>query len=292
MFSTDDTLPADALVIGIPFGNGASFGAGAERGPAAILDCMARQIELFERFTATEPALIYRIHREMLTSVTELTAEAMVASVANRLAGLKTFAVLLGGLHSISIGAFDALRQRYDAGQITILQIDAHLDMRDDDTDYNNTNPSRFAHSCVMRRAVEMGFKTCSVGIRTYSRAEYNYAREKALPIFEMGRGQALRLEEIKTAIATDKVYITIDVDGFDPAIFPATGTPVPGGLSWEFGTTLLRQVMAEHDVIGADIVETAPDDQTGLSQFAAAQLCYDLICYRLLKSDGRLHFV
>ena len=164
--------------------------------------------------------------------------------------------------------------------------------MRDDDSDYNSVDPSRFAHSCVMRRAVEMGFKTCSVGIRTYSVAEHKFAQDNNLPVFEMGRGQEPLVEDVVAAIQSDKVYITIDVDGFDPSIFPATGTPVPGGISWEFGTALLRRIMSERNVIGADIVETAPDGYSGISEYAAAQLCYDLIGYRLLKSDGKLYFI
>lgn len=292
MFCSNDPGPVDAIVIGVPYGRGASFKPGAERGPAAILDCMEHQIELFERFTATEPAILYRIHQEMLSSVSSLPVEEMIAVVSRRLGRTDMFTVLLGGVHTVSIGAFEALRQRYQSRDITILQIDAHLDMRDDDSDYNAVDPSRFAHSCVMRRAVEIGFRTCSVGIRAYSMAEYQFARENDLPVFEMGRGQEPRVEDIVAAIKSDKVYITIDVDGFDPSIFPATGTPVPGGISWEFGTALLRHVLSERNVIGADIVETAPNGFSGITEYAAAQLCYDLIGYRLLKSDSKLYFV
>ncbi len=292
MFCTNDSIAADAMVIGIPYSYGASFGLGAERGPAAILACMEQQIELFERFTATEPALLYRIRQEILSSISSLSPEEMIAKVANRLSRIDAFTVLLGGVHTVSISAFESLQQRFQSRDITILQIDAHLDMRDDDSDYNMVNPSRFSHACIMRRAVEMGFKTCSVGTRAYSIAEYQFAKEKELPIFEMGRGKELQIEDILAAIKTEKIYITIDVDGFDPSIFPATGTPVPGGISWEFGTALLRRVISERDVIGADIVETAPDRVLGITEYAAAQLCYDLISYKLLKSDGKLYFV
>jgi agmatinase len=173
-----------------------------------------------------------------------------------------------------------------------VVQIDAHLDMRDDDSDYNDLDPSRYAHSCVMRRAREMGFRTCSVGIRAYARDEYRYARDESLPVFEWGRGDEPTVEAILDAIATERVYLTVDVDGFDPAVAPATGTPVPGGLSWAYGTRLVRELFRTREVIGADIVEVAPAPGSNLTEYAAAQLCYDMLCYKLLKRDGELAFV
>ena len=93
-------------------------------------------------------------------------------------------------------------------------------------------------------------------------------------------------------AVATERVYLTIDVDGFDPAVAPATGTPVPGGISWAYGTRLLRALFLAKDVVGADVVEVAPVAGSALTEYAAAQLCYDILCYQLLKRDGKLAFV
>jgi agmatinase len=87
-------------------------------------------------------------------------------------------------------------------------------------------------------------------------------------------------------------VYLTVDVDGFDPSVAPATGTPVPGGLSWAYGTRLLRRLFLAKRVIGADIVEVAPVAGSGLTEYAAAQLCYDVVSYALLKREGRLAFL
>jgi agmatinase len=215
----------------------------------------------------------------------------MVARVAEAVPA-KPFTVLLGGIHSITIGALEAHAGRLRPGEITVLQIDAHLDMRDDDRDYNDVDPSRYAHSCVMRRARELGFRTCSVGIRAYSRDEHRYAVAEGLPVFEWGRGPEPAIEEVLAAVATERVYLTIDVDGFDPAVAPATGTPVPGGLSWAYGTRLMRELFFAKDVIGADLVETAPVAGSALTEYAAAQLCYDILCYKLLKRDAKLVFV
>jgi agmatinase len=164
--------------------------------------------------------------------------------------------------------------------------------MRDDDSDYNDRDPSRYAHSCVMRRARELGFRTCSVGIRAYSQDEYRYAVAESLPVFEWGRGDEAPIEAVLGAIATERVYLTIDVDGFDPAVAPATGTPVPGGLSWAYGTALVRELFMAREVIGADIVEVAPVAGSNLTEYAAAQLCYDVEGYKLLERDGTLAFV
>jgi agmatinase len=283
---------ADAVLIGVPYERGASFGAGASQGPRAVVACLERQIELFERHTRTEPAYRYRIAHRMLHDVGALPPEDMVARVADALLPSEAFVVLLGGTHAVSIGAFRAHAERGRASDVTVLQIDAHLDMRDDDSDYNERDPSRYAHSCVMRRAHEMGFRTCSVGIRAYSRDEYRFALDESLPMFEWGRGAEPAIEAILGAIATDRVYLTIDVDGFDPAVAPATGTPVPGGLSWDYGTRLVRELFRTREVIGADLVEVAPRAGSGLTEYAAAQLCYDMLCYKLLKRDGELAFV
>ena len=283
---------ADAVLIGVPYEHGASFGTGAAQGPAAIVACLDRQIELFERHTRTEPAHRYAIALRMLDDVGELPPELMVERVAEAVLGSDAFVILVGGLHSVSIGALRAHAMRGPARDITVVQIDAHLDMRDDDSDYNDRDPSRYAHSCVMRRARELGFRTCSVGIRAYARSEYRYALDERLPVFEWGKEVEPDVETVLDAIKTDQVYLTVDIDGFDPAVAPATGTPVPGGISWAYGTRLLRELFLAKEVIGADIVEVAPIAGSGFTEYAAAQLCYDMLCYKLLKRDGELSFV
>jgi agmatinase len=109
--------------------------------------------------------------------------------------------------------------------------------------------------------------------------------------MFEWGRDAVPGIEEILGAIETERVYLSVDVDGFDPAVMPATGTPVPGGLSWAYGTRLMRELFLAKEVIGADLVEVAPRPGTSLTEYAVAQLCYDMLCYKLLKRDGELAF-
>lgn len=282
---------ADAVVLGVPFDRDASFGTGARGGPEAIFGCLHRQVELYERFSGSEPAVDHAIAFEMLPVTGELTVEEMVARVAERLTRLTPFAVVLGGTHSVTIGALQALAARSVPSAVTVVQLDAHLDLRDDDSDYSDGPPSRLAHSCVMRRAHELGFATCAVGVRAYARSERDYAVAHHLPVFEWGRGDEPPLDRVLEAVRTEQVYLTVDVDGFDPGVMPATGTPVPDGISWRFGTSLLRRIGRERTVVGADVVEVAPDGVSGLTEYAAAQLCYELLAFKLLKAHGRLGF-
>ncbi len=283
---------ADAIIVGAPYEQSASFGTGAVEGPRAIVSCLDQQIELFERRTRTEPARSYKIAHRMLSGLTNLPPAKMVDRVATALSQHQAFCVLLGGVHSVSIGALQAASRRWMPADVTVVQIDAHLDMRHDDSDYSDRNPSQFAHSCVMRRAWDMGFRTCSIGVRAYSEEESRFAVERSLPVFEWGTGNDAPIETVIAAIATEYVYLTVDIDGFDPSVAPGTGTPVPGGLSWAYGSALIERVFLEKTVIGADIVEVAPISESNLTEYAAAQLCYNLLSYSLLKKHKKLIFV
>jgi agmatinase len=278
---------ADAVVLGVPWDKDASFGRGAAGGPQAILECLHSQIELYERFSGTEPARRFKIGHELLKGVSDLAPGEMIAAVTARVAALDALVVVLGGTHTVSLGAIQAVARRLDPATVTVVQLDAHLDLRDDDSDYNDDSPSPLAHSCVMRRAHELGFRTCALGIRAFAKVEHAYASRHKMPVFEWGRGPEPSHDAILAAIPTNRVYLTIDVDGFDPAVMPATGTPVPGGISWAWGSALVRRICSEMEVIGADIVEVAPDGISGLTEYAAAQLCYELVGHTLLRARG-----
>jgi agmatinase len=188
------------------------------------------------------------------------------------------FVMMLGGEHSISTGAFQALASRRNAPEVTIVQVDAHLDLRPDDSDYAEQPHGIYAHCTPMRRAHELGFRSVHVGIRAYSREEMDFAQKNNLPIFEWGVGPRPDPAEVIDAVATDLVYLTLDVDGLDPSCMPATGTPVPGGLDWYYTINLLRELYRRKDVIGADIVEVAPRPDDVVTEYAAAQLCYTML--------------
>jgi len=165
------------------------------------------------------------------------------------------------------------------------------LDMRDTDADYHDTPYGKYAHSSVIRRGVELGFQSVHAGIRAYSREEYEFARRHERKIFEWGIGEDPSVEEVVGAISTKRVYLTVDVDGIDPAHMGATGTPVQGGLSWKYVLLLFRELFSKKEVIGADIVEVAPNPNENLTEFGAAQLAYHIIGLRfepVLPKYGR----
>ena len=222
---------------------------------------------------------------------------------------------MLGGEHSLSNGPFKAMAEAGLAKDVTILQIDAHADLRDTDADYNPKPWGRYAHSCVMRRAVELGFKTVQVGIRAYCRDEAEFIKKKfiekkfiekkfikknkgQITIFEWGKlpngknvhgknpsiWKPYTISEILKSIKTSKVYLTIDVDGIDPSHMPATGTPVQGGLEWYYTLELIRGALQKKNVIAADIVEVAPRKGDSLTEYGAAQIAYNIIAGKMLK--------
>jgi agmatinase len=275
---------ADVLLLGIEYDKTSSFGKGAEKGPKAILHCFDTQLELYERFTKWNPAKKLKISSVILSNLKNKKPELMVKEVSSEIRSRMDnhkFIIALGGEHSISIGILGAWSKTKFRNQITVLQIDAHLDLRDDDSDYS-INPSKFAHSCVMKRALEMGFKIVPVGIRAYADFELKIAKANNVPIFEWPCDENKKMiKKIISAIKTQDVYITLDVDGIDPAHMPATGTPVQGGLSWRFTFELLKEVFAKKNVIGADIVEVAPRENDKLTEFGAAQLSYYMIALK-----------
>ena len=281
----DNPKDADVILIGANYDVTSSFGKGANKGPAAIVGCLNRQIEFYERFTGTMPADQLKIAYHDLGDLNALSPEAMVERVRSAYEeyfGAGKFIILLGGEHSVSNGPWQAMAHREEASDVTILQIDAHFDLRDTDADYHDEPHGKYAHACVMRRAVELGYNTAHVGIRAYSKDELAFAKSKGLIVFEWGPGETPAPEEIVAAIKTDKVYLTIDVDGIDPMHMPATGTPVQGGLEWYYTWQLFQELFQKKNVIGADIVEVAPRTADNLTEYGAAQICYSLIAYKL----------
>jgi agmatinase len=280
----DDPERADVVLVGANYDRTSSFGKGANRGPAAIVQCLNTQIEFLERATGTSPADELSIAYVDLGDLNELAPEAMVERVRDAYLGpyaAGKFTVVLGGEHSVANGPFQAVAARQRPEDVTIVYLDAHLDMRDTDADYNDQPFGKYAHSCVLHRGVELGFRAVHVGARAFSEYERDFARQHGVPVFEWGVGPVPSVEEVLGAVATEQVYVSIDVDGFDPAHMPATGTPVAGGIEWHYGLRLLRELCAAKTVLGADVVEVAPRPGERLTEYGAAQLVYSLIAYR-----------
>ena len=282
----------DAYILGVGYEGDFSYRSGADKAPKEIMNAFLNNMEVFDRFTETEPFYSYELGYCELKKINKQKAEKAIKRIKDNLAYLKDkFTIMLGGSHSISNAFFLFLAETYKPSDITILQIDAHPDMRENTNDYKE-NSSKYDHACGMRRACELGFKTVQVGIRTISIYDHEYITKNNLTVFEWSKGKEPTVEEIVSSIKTDKVYLTFDIDGLDPAHAPATGTPIPGGLSFTYAQKLIRELIKEKDLVGADIVEVAPFKDDVLTQYTAAVLCYNIISYKLLKEKNILKFV
>jgi len=277
---------ADVVLLGAGYEKTASSRLGTANGPKAVIKMLDSKLELFDRTFKMEPSSKIKIGVKDLGDVGAFSPEEMLAKVADESTNLieqNKFVFLLGGEHSVSLGFLQAFSKKINPKDVTILQIDAHCDLRNNDSDYS-LKPTKFAHSCVMRRAHEMGYNLVQVGVRTYYKDEYEYFTnpENRIITFEWGNGKKLpTIGEILESIKTKYIYITIDVDGFDPSFMPGTGTAVQGGLEWWYGIELIKTLIDQKELIGADIVEVSPMRDSILTEYGAAQLCYTIIAHK-----------
>ncbi|MFZ3016024.1 MAG: agmatinase [Minisyncoccia bacterium] len=282
--NTKNTKDADVVILSAPYEKTASSRKGTINGPKAIVKCLNEKLEFFDRQFKVETTEFVKIAHEDLKNISKLSPAKTVQKIKEKTLSFLNkdkFAFLLGGEHSVSIGTFQALAEKYNPKDVTILQFDAHCDLRNDDSDYSK-NPSKFAHSCVMRRASELGFPIVQVGVRTYDKSEYEYFSnpKNNVKVFEWGK-KVPEISEILNSIKTKYLYITIDVDGFDPSFMPGTGTPIQGGIEWYYGLELIERAIYEKELIGADIVEVSPQKESVLTEYGAAQLLYSIIAHK-----------
>jgi agmatinase len=280
---------ADVVILSAPYEKTASSHKGTALGPKKVVEFLNTQIEFFDRKFKTDVTDFVKtahLNLSMIEKLSPKQAYEKIKETSSRILSKNKFIFLLGGEHSVCIGNFEALSKKYNPKDVTIVQIDAHCDLRNNDGDYSDT-PSQFAHSAVMRRASEMGFPIVQVGIRTYSHEEYNYFTDKKnnITVFEWGNGKKVpTVADILKSVKTKYLYITIDVDGFDPAHMPGTGTAVQGGLEWWYGVDLLEQLITKNELVGADIVEVSPQKETFLTEYGSAQLMYTMIAHKFQK--------
>ena len=258
-------------VIPVPLEQSVSYGGGTARGPAAIL-AASQQLEAWDGFSepltagiATDPAVdcrgeIVEILRHIETSV---------QAVVDR----QAIPVVLGGEHTVSLAPIRVVA-RSCPEPIGIIQIDAHADLR------ASFEGSPFSHACVMRRSLEeCGCTLMQFGVRALCREEVEYRQERRVQHFDGRAIPGMNLNAFKLPGSfPQNIYLTIDVDGLDPSVIGATGTPVPGGPSWYQTLTFIERAVAGRKVLGFDLVELAPRDGDHTSDFAAAQLVYSVM--------------
>jgi agmatinase len=261
---------ARAVILPVPYDFTTSYQGGTRLGPRAIISA-SRNMELWDE----EVGPVYR-HGIHTLSELEPTAEgpsAMVDRVELAVEWIldrQKLPVMIGGEHSLTPGAVRAVKRKHP--KLSVLQIDAHADMRDTYLE------SSCSHACAMRRVREL-VPAASVGIRSLSEEEAEYLEEHPAPIWSVREFRALqgRWDPILEALS-DEVYVTFDLDGLDPSILPATGTPEPGGLDWYEAADLLAAVAAKKKIVGFDVLELAPLPGHVASDFLAARLTYRMI--------------
>jgi agmatinase len=280
---------AEVVILQAPYEHTTSSRKGTSSGPESVLKMLEGKLELFDREYKKNVCEYVKIGQKEIKNINKLNPEQALEKItqeSKELLDQNKFVFLVGGEHSVSLGLLTALSEKVKPKDVTILQIDAHCDLRNDDSDYSD-DPTDLAHSCVLRRAHELGYNLVQVGIRTYFKGEYDYftKNKKTITVFEWANGKKNpTVDQVLKSIKTKYVYITIDVDGFDPSVMPGTGTAVQGGLTWEYGSALLDKVVKSKEIIGADLVEVAPMQDTILTEYGSAQLIYKIIANKFKK--------
>jgi len=273
------TLGSSRIVIlPVPYDGTSTWGKGADRGPQAIIEASSN-MEIYDIETDTEVHLlgIHTAEPVPESSNPEDMTRAVYKEVKKYLNKNK-FIVTLGGNHSVSIGAIQAHAEKYE--DLSIVQIDAHTDLRDE---YLG---SKYNHACVMARARE--FAPCiQIGIRSMS-VEESYIVEPGRIFYARDINSNETWKYDMLSILSNNVYITFDLDAFDPSIMPSTGTPEPGGLLWFQTIEILRRISEKSKIVGFDVVELAPNHDVKAPDFLASKLIYKLLTYKFIDEIPR----
>jgi agmatinase len=264
------------IIQSAPYEHSSSYLMGSDKGPAAILEA-SHYVEFYDEETDQEA--YKKIGISTIAPIQfdgKINKKAIDLIEAHTLEHLNNnkFVVSLGAEHTVTFGFVKAFKQKHD--NFSVLQIDAHSDLR---LAYQD-NP--YSHASVMARVNDLNIPICQVGIRAQCKEEADLI--KSTPSINTWYAHQIQHDDlwIDECISklNDKVYITIDTDGFDPSLAPAVGTAEPGGLLWHQGLKLLKKVAEKKQIIGFDIVECAPRDNEILTQFNMAKLLYKILGY------------
>lgn len=269
------------VLLPVPYEATVSYMSGTRFGPRGLLHA-SRYIELYDHELDCEPYKVgvHTLPELVLSGSGPEAALDELRQVVDGLLDAGKFVILLGGEHSVSAAPILAHADRAD-GELSVLQLDAHADLR---AEYEGTP---FSHACVMHRVHDRA-RLVPVGIRSLTSAERSLMRELAIPaIFGYELAGDAWIDRALDSLG-DTVYVTIDVDYFDPSLMPSTGTPEPGGGTWYLTLQLLERVFREKRVVGCDVVELAPIPGQVAPDVLAAKLVYKLIGFYALTREAR----
>jgi agmatinase len=265
---------AKIAVLPVPFDKTSSWIKGSEKGPKAIIEA-SMNMELYDLETDSE---VYKNGIFTSVEIISNSSEDMIKCVYNRVTKLikdEKFVVSLGGEHTISLPAIKAHHENYN--NLSILHLDAHSDMRD------SYLGNKYSHACVMARVKELTNDIISIGIRSLDSSELdNINKNNTFFAKDIYNSREWTVEAVKKL--NKNVYITLDLDVFDPSVLPSTGTPEPGGLDWYTVIKFLKEVCKNSNLVGFDVVELMPTENKA-SDFLAAKLIYKILSYKFSLS-------
>jgi agmatinase len=272
-----DYKQASTVVLPIPFDKTSTWLKGADKGPEAIIEA-SEYLELYDIETHSE---VFRKGIFTAKPIRSASSSSLLRKTYSEVFSYledNKLVVTLGGEHSVSVGVVKAYAERYK--HLSVLHLDAHADSRD------SYEGSRYNHACVMARVREFTRNIVSVGIRSMDVSERSAVGDERMFFAHKIHGSSEWMAKV-IPLLTDTVYITIDLDVFDPGIMPSTGTPEPGGLDWYQVTKLLYLVSKSKQIVGFDVVELCPSSSKA-PDFLAAKLIYTLLSY--IDANRPLH--
>lgn len=262
------------VIVPVPYDGTSTWLKGADKGPEALIEASCN-MEVYDISTDSE---VHTVGIHTMDPILEnADPESMCKAVYQTVKTLfkkKKFPIVIGGEHSVSIGAIQAAAEAFE--DITILQLDAHADLREE---YEG---SPYNHACVMARAREHA-PILQVGIRSMSIEESDTIQPERVFYAEHIHTASNWMFEILNKV-TNNVYITIDLDVFDPSIMSSTGTPEPGGLLWYQVLEIIKKVSDQANIVGFDIVELMPSDHNRAPDFLASKLLYTVLTYKFIS--------
>lgn len=271
-----DPALAAVHLLPVPFEATVSYGSGTAKGPRAILEA-SFQLELYDREFDCEPGVLYGVHtyNEMVLPAAPQLAIDTISRRVSEVYSPHALLGVLGGEHSITYGVVKGLLEVRDR-PLTVVQLDAHCDLRD------SYEGSPYSHASVSRRMLSLPQveQILQLGIRSLCTEEAEVAKsDSRVRVWFTEDVHADRFEqELRERVRGKDIYLTVDVDGFDPTLIPSTGTPEPWGLTYAQGERIFRILAEEANLVAFDCVELAPVEGHHASDFVAAKLVYRLM--------------